>query len=207
MYASKSVELLTSYFDQSCVLYSSFFGGILIGVCIVISLWWNLKCSSYKFSSHAQLEVLWTSVPIFFLFVTVLHSLSVLYALELDKGITSAYGQVIANQWYWTYVNLSGSAFDSRLVQSSNLYQGSPRLILVDQPLFLPTGTSVSLQVNSNDVIHSFSLPALGIKVDAVPGRHSNVSLTGLVPGMYIGFCSELCGSGHAFMPINLCVY
>jgi cytochrome c oxidase subunit 2 len=208
-FSSPAIELLSSYFDQSCVLYSSFFGGIMFGALFVLTNWWLKKASCFRFSSHAPLEVLWTSLPIFFLFVTVLHSLAILYALEVDKPFSSSFGQVTGNQWYWSYINptFSSGALDSRLVPSNLLYPGSPRLILVDQPLFLPQFSNVSLQIHSNDVIHSFSLPALGIKVDAVPGRNSNLSLSGLVPGFYIGFCSELCGSGHAFMPINLCIF
>ena len=214
-YGSRSIELLTAYFDQSCVLYASFCREIFMGALLIIYNWYTKKAACYKFSTHAQLEVLWTSVPILFLVITVLHSLSVLYGLELERGIASSYGQVTGNQWYWTYIQptngtdniMDRSYNESRLVQSHNLIEGSSRLILVDQPLFIPQNTNVSLEINAVDVIHSFSLPALGIKVDAVPGRNSHVSLTGLTKGIYIGFCSELCGSGHAFMPINVCVY
>merc|ERR1711965_49611 len=129
--------------------------------------------------------------PILFLLITVLHSLSVLYGLELERGISSSYGKVTGNQWYWTYIQPTSGTdniidrpyVESRLVQSHNLIEGASRLILVDQPLFLPQNTSISLEINS---------------IDVIPGRNSHVSLTGLTKGFYIGFCSELCGSGHA---------
>jgi cytochrome c oxidase subunit 2 len=71
----------------------------------------------------------------------------------------------------------------------------------------MKVNTTVQLLVSTLDVIHSFSLPSLGIKVDAIPGRINNVTLSSVTKGLYVGYCSELCGSGHAFMPINIIVY
>jgi len=207
-YGSRNIELLRIYFDQSLVLYISFISSIGILLIIIINKWWINKIGCYKFTTHAKLELLWTTIPIIFLLITVLHSISILFAIELDRGISTSYGHVIGNQWYWTYLQPINNIYnESRIIQSNNLQLGNSRLLLVDQPIFIPQYTNLSLEINSNDVIHSFSLPSLGIKVDAVPGRNSHISLTGLTKGIYIGFCSELCGSGHAFMPINLCIY
>lgn len=208
-YASRSIELLSAYFGQSCVIYFGFMTGIFIGVLMIIYQWWFSHIVCYEFRTDVKLEVFWTIVPVIFLFGTVLHSLCVLYALELDRGITRHYAGVIGSQWYWSYLQggMNEGFMESRLIQSQNLTEGTPRLVCVDQPLFLPKDVPISLEISATDVIHSFSLPSLGMKVDAVPGRNSHVSLTGLTPGVFIGFCSELCGSGHAFMPINVCVY
>ena len=102
---------------------------------------------------------------------------------------------------------MSGECCDSRLVGSSGLSLGSMRLTEVDQPLFLPCGVNCLLEVTSVDVIHCYSVPGLGVKVDAIPGRASLVPVTGLVSGYYTGYCAELCGSGHGFMPCGVVVY
>ena len=127
--------------------------------------------------------------------IIVLHSISVIYNLEINKGTNNKYINIIGNQWYWIYNNI-----ESRIGNFG-------RIILVDQPLYIKANNNVHLIISSLDVIHSFSLPTLGIKIDAIPGRISNVSINGLTKGLYVGYCSELCGSGHAFMPINLIVY
>lgn len=207
-YGARGIELISVYFGQSCVIYMGFMIGVFVGALIIIYQWWAGRIVCYEFRTDVKLEVFWTVVPVIFLFGTVLHSLCVLYALELDRGITRHYAGVVASQWYWSYLQpFHDTLLESRLIQSQNLTQGTPRLILVDQPLFLPKHNPIALEISATDVIHSFSLPSLGIKVDAVPGRNSHVSLTGLTSGFYIGFCSELCGSGHAFMPINVCVF
>ena len=100
-----------------------------------------------------------------------------------------------------------GSCMDSRLVGSSGLTLGSVRLTGVDQPLFLPCGVNCLLEVSSVNVIHCYSVPGLGVKVDAILGRSSLANVTGLVQGYYTGYCAELCGSGHGFMPCGVVVY
>jgi heme/copper-type cytochrome/quinol oxidase subunit 2 len=205
---SKNLELVLSYLDQVFVLYGAFAGGLtLLGV-LVLDSWWGGSSWSYQFNSHMKLEVLWTIVPLVFLLVMVIHSNSLLYAFDLDKCEIAGYGLVTGNQWYWSYLVSSGLVgVESRLVDSSTLLGQVPRLCLVDQPYFVRAGVAVGLVVSSGDVIHSYSLPGLGIKLDAVPGRSSNLVMSSLLKGVYVGLCSELCGSGHGFMPINVVVY
>jgi heme/copper-type cytochrome/quinol oxidase subunit 2 len=162
---------------------------------IVIKNWYLRKGVCKEYIYNIKIEVIWTILPILFLIVMVLHSITVIYNLEINKGANNKYINIIGNQWYWIYNNI-----ESRI---SNL----GRLILVDQPLYIKANQNVHLIVSSLDVIHSFSLPTLGIKIDAIPGRINNVNVNGLTKGLYVGYCSELCGSGHAFMPINLIVY
>lgn len=92
--------------------------------------------------------------------------------------------------------------FDSYMVPESELKQGALRLLVVDQPLFLPTQTVIVLHITSADVIHSFAVPSLGIKVDACPGRINELVMKIREVGLYYGQCSELCGWYHGFMPI-----
>jgi len=207
-FGSRGMELIMSYFDQCAVLYLSFMSGLFCTIVYIMYMWYVRCGSCYYFSHDSRLELLWTLVPVVFLLVTVLHSLSVLYGLDLDRGSASCFGHVVGNQWFWSYISPSSNVLsESRLLSSANLFSGIPRLTMVDQPLCIPCGNTVCLDITSIDVIHSFSIPSLGIKVDAIPGRSSHVSVVGLTQGVYSGFCAELCGSGHSVMPIQVMVY
>lgn len=194
-YGNREIEAVILYFDQTVVLYVSIVNALIIGNMIILYKWYTRKGVCKEYIYNISVEVIWTILPIVFIMIILLHSISLIYNNEINKGISSKYVHIIGNQWYWIYNNI-----ESRI---SNL----GRLILVDQPLFLSKNTNYNLIINSLDVIHSFSLPTLGIKVDAIPGRISNVNLNVLTSGLYVGYCSELCGSGHAFMPINVIVY
>ena len=194
-YGNREIESIILFFDQSVILYTSIINALIVGIMIIIYKWYNRKgvCSQYIY--NINIEIIWTILPILFLIIIVLHSITVIYNVEINKGSNSQYISIIGNQWYWIYNNI-----ESR-ISSLN------RIILVDQPLYIKQNNNTHLIVSSLDVIHSFALPTLGIKVDAIPGRISNVNINGLTQGLYVGYCSELCGSGHAFMPINLIVY
>lgn len=122
----------------------------------------------------------------------------------LDTEITV---KAIGNQWYWSYeytdldLNIN---FDSFLIADSDLILGDLRLLTVDNYLILPINTSIRLLITSNDVIHSFAIPSLAIKCDAIPGRLNSTGLIFTRPSTYYGQCSELCGILHGFMPIGI---
>ena len=123
----------------------------------------------------------------------------------LDAEITV---KAIGNQWYWSYeytdytdVDIN---YDSFLVNEDDLELGDLRLLTVDNYLVLPVNTSIRLLVTSNDVIHSFALPSLAIKCDAIPGRLNSAGLIFTRPSTFYGQCSELCGILHGFMPIGI---
>jgi len=149
------------------------------------------------------LEIVWTLIPSFILFGIAIPSFTLLYSMEelLDPQITV---KVVATQWFWTYEygNL-GLHWDSYMRFLSDMKPGQPRLLSVDHPLFLPVETNIRLLIASNDVIHAFAVPSLGLKVDAVPGRLNQLSCYINRPGIFYGQCSELCGTNHAFMPIE----
>jgi len=126
----------------------------------------------------------------------------------LDAEVTV---KVSGNQWYWNYeysdyINNLGEHinFDSFLVQDEDLELGDHRLLTVDNFLVLPVNTSVRILVTSNDVLHSFAIPSLGIKADAIPGRLNSTGFVITRPSTFYGQCSELCGVLHGFMPIGL---
>lgn len=194
-YGNKEIESIILFFDQSIILYTSIINALIVGIIIIIKNWYLRKgiCNSYIY--NIKIEIIWTILPILFIIIIVLHSITVIYNVEINKGLHNSTINIIGNQWYWIYNNI-----ESR-ISSLN------RIILVDQPLYIASNNNTQLIISSLDVIHSFSLPTLGIKVDAIPGRISNVTINSLTSGLYVGYCSELCGSGHAFMPINLIVY
>lgn len=201
-FGSNNIHFICNYYEQSVVLYLSFTLSLVVAIYVIIFNWFNRVNYCYSYTLNSKLEVLWSIVPVFFLFCSVIHSLSVLYALESEKSVTNSFVEVIGNQWYWVYNSL-----ESRLIPSKQLNIGTPRLLLVDQPLYIEKGVSTAIKITSADVIHCWAIPSLGIKIDSVPGRISNINLKCLQEGVYTGFCAELCGSGHSVMPINVVCY
>jgi cytochrome c oxidase subunit 2 len=114
---------------------------------------------------------------------------------------------VIGHQWYWSYGfdDISNAiAYDSYMLASDSLEPGQLRLLDVDNALVLPVGTIIRLLATSTDVIHSFAMPSLGVKIDCIPGRLNQATLLINRTGTFFGQCSELCGAFHSFMPIRL---
>jgi cytochrome c oxidase subunit 2 len=153
------------------------------------------------------LEIIWTIIPSVILFLIAIPSFALLYSMEevLEPQITV---KAVANQWYWSYEygNLD-LEWDSYMINERELSLGETRLLTVDHPLYLPVETNIRLLIASKDVIHSFAVPSLGLKVDAVPGRLNQLSCFINRTGIFYGQCSELCGVNHAFMPIQLVGY
>lgn len=159
--------------------------------------------------SAPALETLWTVIPMIILAAIAMPTFSLIYMLDEfhEPALTV---KAIGNQWYWSYEYAEGrglwanAVFDSYMLPEDELQPGDLRLLTVDKELILPVATEVRLLVTSMDVIHSWAVPALGIKVDAVPGRLNEVALYINYMGVYYGQCSELCGVNHAFMPIMI---
>ena len=179
----------------------------------------NSKRNFIRFArriTHASnLEIVWTIFPSIILLLIAVPSLILLY--ELDAVAPVSLGvKIIGRQWYWSYsigssfpifkdlitLNLPEfSNWDSYMVADETSHL---RLLEVDNPLFLPAGIPITLFITASDVIHSWAVPALGIKVDAIPGRLNQVSFTIYATGILYGQCSELCGVNHGFMPIQI---
>lgn len=153
--------------------------------------------------AHGNLvELIWTVTPALILWAIGLPSLRLLYLMDeiLDPEMTV---KVMGSQWFWSY-EIAGNKFDSFSVALPDLAPGHLRQLAVDSALPLPIHTAIRLLVSSNDVIHSFAVPSLALKVDAIPGR---LNLAGLIinrTGNFYGQCSELCGVLHGFMPIEV---
>ena len=157
-----------------------------------------------KVQHNTILEIIWTLIPCFILLLIAIPSFSLLYAVE-DLNIIESTIKVIGNQWYWSYeipTRVIDAKFDSVMIPEEDLKLGTLRLLEVDNRIFLPVETQIRMLVTSNDVLHSFAVPSLGVKIDACPGRLNQIAIWIQRMGVYYGQCSEICGINHAFMPI-----
>lgn len=150
------------------------------------------------------IEVIWTITPSIILMVIAVPSFALLYSIDevIDPAVTL---KVIARQWYWNYQYNDFQAnicFDSYMLAEDDLKPGQLRLLEVDNRVVLPVNTHIRVLITSSDVLHSWAIPSLGIKMDACPGRLNQVSMFVRREGVFFGQCSELCGSSHGFMPI-----
>ncbi|HYD29543.1 MAG TPA: cytochrome c oxidase subunit II [Azospirillaceae bacterium] len=152
---------------------------------------------------NTVLEVLWTTVPVLVLVIIAIPSFKLIYFMERTPEAEMTL-KVTGRQWYWDYEypDHGGFTFSSFMVPDDQIQPGQKRLLEVDNRVVLPVGTNIRVQVNGGDVIHSWAVPAFGIKKDAVPGRLNETWVRIENEGVYYGQCSEICGPGHGFMPI-----
>ena len=152
---------------------------------------------------NTLIEILWTVIPIMILIGIAIPSFRLLYFADRTTEVDMTL-KIIGNQWYWSYEypDQGNFTFDANLVQDADLKPGQPRLMTTDNPVVLPAGKKIRLLMTSRDVLHSWAISSLGVRLDNVPGRTNEVWVEINEPGTYYGFCSELCGAGHAYMPI-----
>jgi cytochrome c oxidase subunit 2 len=157
-----------------------------------------------KTSHNSLLEVVWTIIPVFILIAIAIPSLKLLFSFDKAQNATMTV-KAIGHQWYWSYEYPETQiSYDSYMIEEKDLKADQIRLLSVDNPIIVPIDTTVRILVTSQDVLHSFAVPALGIKKDAVPGRLNETWLRIGKIGNYYGQCSELCGVKHGFMPIHV---
>lgn len=164
-----------------------------------------------KTTHNTLVEVVWTVVPVLILLAIAIPSFRLLY---FERVVPEAEMTVKAtgNQWYWSYEypDQEDLSFDAILLEGDALQErrkidpGAPRLLATDNPIVVPVDTTVRLIVTASDVIHSWAIPSFGIKIDAIPGRLNEAWFRADKTGTYYGQCSELCGQGHAYMPIDV---
>ena len=190
---------------------------------------WKFKESSYSsdkirlntqtlmLSHHTVLEVVWTIIPSLILLTIAIPSFALLYSMD-EIVFPQVTVKIIGKQWYWSYEYSDNTIFtgednflnfffvprefDSIMVATEDLKEGELRLLEVDNAMILPIKTHIRLLVSASDVIHSWAVPSMGCKIDAVPGRLNQISVYIKRPGIFYGQCSEICGINHAFMPI-----
>src|SRR5579872_5240000 len=151
---------------------------------------------------NTLIEVLWTVVPVLILVTIAVPSFRLLfYELKIPKADLTV--KATGKQWFWSYSYPDAKIeFDSLMLQDKERKPDQPRLLAVDNEMVVPVGKVVRVLVTGADVIHSFSVPSFGIKIDAIPGRINETWFKAEREGMYYGQCSQLCGRDHAFMPI-----
>lgn len=198
---SPVIEELLFFYDHTIMVISLV--TLLIGF-IVSSLFAGHYYFKFYNVSHT-LEGLWTLVPIIVVGRVALPSLRLLYLLdEVRKSALSV--KIIGHQWYWSYELsfISNHSYDSYIIKTNMSKINRFRLLEVDHRLILPTITYIKIIITAADVIHSWTVPSLGIKIDATPGRLNQVFTYINRSGLYYGQCSEICGVNHSFIPICL---
>nr|VFU78801.1 cytochrome c oxydase subunit 2 [Proasellus assaforensis] len=198
---SPLMEQLTFFHDHAMIVLITitFFVGYLL-----ISTFNNKL--TYRFFLESQfIEVIWTILPAVILIFIAFPSLRLLYLLD-EVNQPSVTLKATGHQWYWSYEysDFSDIEFDSYMIPTTDLNEGDFRLLEVDNRVRLPQSFQIRLLVTASDVIHSWTVPSLGVKADAVPGRLNQLSFIMKRPGIFYGQCSEICGANHSFMPIVL---
>lgn len=187
---------------------------IMVAVCILVMVLLGIVIVRFnanrnpvpsRTSHNTLIEVIWTVVPVIILVVIAVPSFRLLYYVDraVDAEMTV---KVTGRQWYWDYEypDHGGFTFSSIMIPEDQLKPGQRRLLEVDNPVVLPVGTTIRMLVTAGDVIHSWALPAFGNKDDAVPGRINETWIRIDKEGVYYGQCSEICGTSHAYMPIQV---
>nr|YP_009227813.1 cytochrome c oxidase subunit II [Gynaephora aureata]AIC83195.1 cytochrome c oxidase subunit II [Gynaephora aureata] len=199
--ASPLMEQIIFFHDHTLI--------ILIMITILISyLMVNLLFNKFtnRFLLESQMiELIWTILPTITLIFIALPSLRLLYLLdELNNPLITL--KSIGHQWYWSYQysDFSNIEFDSYMIQPNNMKLNNFRLLDVDNRIILPMNNQIRIMVTATDVIHSWTIPSLGVKIDANPGRLNQTNFFINRPGIFYGQCSEICGTNHSFMPIMI---
>ena len=177
----------------------------VLALLIYVAVRFNRKANPVpsKTSHNTLIEIIWTVVPIIILVVIAIPSFKLLYFGDrIEKADMTL--KAVGYQWYWgyEYVDHEGLEFEAVMLEEDELKEGQPRLLATDNTIVLPIDTNIRLLVTAEDVLHSWAMPAFGVKLDAVPGRLNETWMRIEKEGMYYGQCSELCGARHGFMPI-----
>ena len=199
--ATPVMENIIWFHDFLLWLISAIVLFVLVLLLIVIFKF-NAKANpvASKTTHHTLIEVVWTIVPVLILVGISVPSFRLLFT-ELDIPKSDLTIKATGKQWYWTYSYPDNGKFEFDSLMATDK---QPRLLAVDNEVVVPVNKVVRVQVIGADVIHSFAVPAFGIKIDAVPGRLNETWFKAEQTGMFYGQCSELCGKDHAYMPIAI---
>lgn len=185
---------------------------IAVAVFVMVLLIWVIIRYNHKanpvpaqFTHHVMLEVLWTLVPIIILVFIAVPSFRILYYNDRTETPEMTL-KIVGYQWYWNYEypDHGNIAFDSYMIADEDITEDQERLLSTDTQVVLPVDTDIQLLISAGDVLHAWTIPAFGVKMDAVPGRWNETWVRINKPGVYYGQCSELCGKDHAYMPIEV---
>nr|WNH19869.1 cytochrome c oxidase subunit II [Amblycirrhitus bimacula] len=197
--ASPVMEELLHFHDHALMIV--FLISTLVLYIIVAMVSTNLT-NKYILDSQ-EIEIIWTILPAVILILIALPSLRILYLMDEinDPHLTI---KAMGHQWYWSYeyTDYDELGFDSYMIPTQDLTPGQFRLLEADHRMVVPAESPVRVLVSAEDVLHSWAVPALGVKMDAVPGRLNQTAFIASRPGVFYGQCSEICGANHSFMPI-----
>ena len=174
-------------------------------VLYIISVMLTTKLTHTSTIDSQEVETVWTILPAIILILTALPSLRISYVTDKINN-PSLTVKTMGHQWYWIYkyTDYEDLSFNSYIIPTSELKPGELWLLEVDNWVVLPTDITIRILVSSEDVLHSWGVPSVGLKTDAIPGRLNQATLMSTRPGLYYWQCSEICGSNHSFMPIVL---
>ncbi len=178
----------------------------VLALLIIIVVRFNAKANPVpsRTTHNTLLEVMWTLVPVIILVSIAVPSFKLLF-LELTIPPADVTVKATGKQWYWSYAYPDSKfEYNSLMLKDNERKPDQPRLLAVDNALVVPVNKVVRVEVIGSDVIHSFSVPSFGIKIDAVPGRLNETWFKATREGIYYGQCSELCGRDHSYMPIEV---
>nr|UPL65379.1 cytochrome c oxidase subunit II [Crompus oculatus] len=197
--SSSLMEQLTFFHDHTIMMLIMI--TILVSY-IMMSLMNNKLINRYLLEGQL-IEFIWTSMPAIMLVFIALPSLHLLYLMdEINKPMLTI--KAIGHQWYWSYEysDFNNIEFESYMKPTNEINNNEFRLLEVDNRIVLPMNTQIRILVTAADVLHSWTIPSMGIKIDATPGRLNQGTMNMNRPGIMFGQCSEICGANHSFMPI-----
>nr|UOU85320.1 cytochrome c oxidase subunit II [Mycomya fimbriata] len=197
--ASPLMEQLIFFHDHSLLILVMI---TTLVTYLMIMLFFNNLTNRFLLSGQL-IEIIWTIIPAIILMFIALPSLRLLYLLD-EVNTPSITLKTIGHQWYWSYEysDFSNIEFDSYMIPTNELSESSFRLLDVDNRIILPMNSQIRILISAADVIHSWTVPALGVKMDGTPGRLNQTNFMINRPGLFFGQCSEICGANHSFMPI-----
>jgi len=178
----------------------------VLALLVIVMVRFNARANPVpsRTTHNTAIEIIWTVVPVMILVAIAVPSFRLLfYQLKVPPAEVTV--KATGKQWFWSYSYPDSKfEFDSLILQDKELKDGQPRLLSVDNAMVVPVNKVVRVLVTGADVIHSFSVPSFGIKIDAIPGRVNETWFKAEREGTYYGQCSQLCGRDHAFMPIEV---
>ncbi|HVH81737.1 MAG TPA: cytochrome c oxidase subunit II [Stellaceae bacterium] len=204
--ATPITERIHAFHDELLVIIFAI-SLFVFGLLIYVMVRFNARAHPLpsRTSHNTVIEVLWTVIPVLILVTIAIPSFKLMYYMDRvpDSKMTI---KITGHQWYWeyNYPDNGNINFTSNLVDEKNLKAGQPRLLEVDNPLVVPAGTNIRVQVAGADVIHSWFVPSFGVQEYAVIGRLNEAWMNVEREGTYYGECNQICGVNHAFMPIEV---
>nr|APX40488.1 cytochrome c oxidase subunit 2 [Longitarsus membranaceus] len=199
--SSPLMEQLSYFHDHALMIL------VIITVLVsqlMITLFFN-KFSNRFLLEGQMIEIIWTILPTITLIFIAIPSLRLIYILDEINNPTITI-KTIGHQWYWSYEysDFKNIEFDSYMIPMNELNNWNFRLLDVDNRISIPYESNIRMLITAADVIHSWTIPSLGVKIDATPGRLNQINFNVNRPGLFFGQCSEICGANHSFMPIVL---